>query len=590
MKNLIRVLFFVIYLGFTLSVKAQFSKSVSQDDSLAGFDLNSIYQQAVFRGITAEEMPYYVNACKRGFINEKYKINRDHFSSQFYNGLSKIATAYCLNEDFENSVPTATAFPKIDTIKTSGGIAGWTALSGINSATVGSCLLASSCCTSNPNALVVIGHDSTGYIDPGIGSAYPIYSVFGDSINKGTGYNAFTCRGKYFIKLNNNIPNGGINQVVKTFTVTPSNSLFTFAALVVAQGGHCCCDGNGISVKLRDCSGNLLPTPQFSMVPSQQSSSVCPGYIPCTSMTGSVTFNPAVASGWVRTKWNVAAVNLTPYIGTCITIEANTFDCPYYGHAGYGYFDSQCDSMYILNNSQRLSAVSNTITINSCAALTDTLMAPMGLGPYIWTGPPGFTTANTQSITTNIPGTYTLSMNGFSSYAPTFKYIVLSHAATNIPVTSANTIICQGDSTILNATGATSFTWSTGANSNSITVTPSVTTSYTVNGVNDKGCPAKGVYTQSVSVCTGVNATTEYLNDFSIQPNPNNGEFIILKKEERNLTMEVYNTFGQMILSRNLSEYKTAVNISEYSNGIYFIKLFRNSKLLFVTKIVKAGS
>ncbi|HCQ30582.1 MAG TPA: hypothetical protein DIU39_09865, partial [Flavobacteriales bacterium] len=53
---------------------------------------------------------------------------------------------------------------------------------------------------------------------------------------------------------------------------------------------------------------------------------------------------------------------------------------------------------------------------------------------------------------------------------------------------SGNDTICQGDNTILTATGGTTYTWSTGSSGNSITVSPSTNTSYSVIGTDANGC------------------------------------------------------------------------------------------------------
>jgi hypothetical protein len=56
--------------------------------------------------------------------------------------------------------------------------------------------------------------------------------------------------------------------------------------------------------------------------------------------------------------------------------------------------------------------------------------------------------------------------------------------------------ICSGSTTSLIASGATTYTWNTGSNSSSITVSPSVTTVYTVSS-NDATC---GLITQTSTV------------------------------------------------------------------------------------------
>jgi hypothetical protein len=59
-------------------------------------------------------------------------------------------------------------------------------------------------------------------------------------------------------------------------------------------------------------------------------------------------------------------------------------------------------------------------------------------------------------------------------------------------------IVCPGQSTLLQATGAQNYTWSTGATSDSLRVSPNVTTTYTVTGVNSNGCAGKAVVTVTV--------------------------------------------------------------------------------------------
>lgn len=593
--------FYLLLLCFY--IKSQNNSLIFSNDSLFGFDFNSIRILADARGIDSSEFNFFFESQKREFIRNKYNLKSEiDFNEKWYSSnLSKIAVSYCQNEDFENSVSSSTLIPSLDTIKTINGLNGWMSLSGINSGSVNSCVLSTACCTNNPSGIVLIKHDTLGYFDALIGNSYRIFSVFGDSLNKGNVYNPFVCKGNSIVKLNNQQAGAGINRLAKSFTVTPSNSLFTFAYMVIAQGGHCCCDNNGVAVKIKDCSGNLLPCPQFSMAPSQQSSSLCPGYIPCLSSGSSVTMYNSTSPAFIYSRWKISAVDLTPFIGSCVTIEMNAFDCPYSGHAGYGYFDAQCDSMHIKWNSKRISAVTNTINLKSgsnnitniasCAAVTDTLEAPIGLEPYIWTGPLGFTTATTRSITTNIAGIYTLSIGGFGSFTPTYKYINLTHSIVPIPVVSSNSIICSGDSVSLFASGVNTYTWSTGSNSPSIVVTPSITTTYTVLGTTQFGCPASAIYTQSVAVCTGINATTKYLNDFIVTPNPSNGEFVIKNANYTdNLKVEIINTFGQMVLKESIHTENTVIKLNNVSDGIYFIQLNKDGKLLYATKIIKISN
>jgi hypothetical protein len=58
------------------------------------------------------------------------------------------------------------------------------------------------------------------------------------------------------------------------------------------------------------------------------------------------------------------------------------------------------------------------------------------------------------------------------------------------PTIAGNLVICQGQSTTLTATGGTSYLWSNGAATRSITVNPASTTSYTVTATNANNCSA----------------------------------------------------------------------------------------------------
>ena len=126
-----------------------------------------------------------------------------------------------------------------------------------------------------------------------------------------------------------------------------------------------------------------------------------------------------------------------------------------------------------------------TVTVNSatiCVGNTATLTAN-GATSYTW---------NTGAAT----ATYTDSPTGNTSYTVTgIDGNNCSNTATStvtvnsLPTVSANTAtICVGDMATLTASGATSYTWNTGSNSASITDSPTVTTTYTVNGTDGNNC------------------------------------------------------------------------------------------------------
>ncbi|MCC6373129.1 MAG: T9SS type A sorting domain-containing protein [Bacteroidia bacterium] len=74
----------------------------------------------------------------------------------------------------------------------------------------------------------------------------------------------------------------------------------------------------------------------------------------------------------------------------------------------------------------------------------------------------------------------------------------------NSPLTLANpsVAVCIGNSFILNAGGSSTYTWSTGANTFSTLITPTVNTNYTVSATNSLGCISTAVSTVIVNSTT----------------------------------------------------------------------------------------
>jgi gliding motility-associated-like protein/uncharacterized repeat protein (TIGR01451 family) len=76
-----------------------------------------------------------------------------------------------------------------------------------------------------------------------------------------------------------------------------------------------------------------------------------------------------------------------------------------------------------------------------------------------------------------------------------------------VNISASASVICSGSSSTLAASGAGSYTWSPGAQtSTTIVVTPSVTTSYTLTGVNG-GCSGSSVITITVNALPTITAS-----------------------------------------------------------------------------------
>jgi hypothetical protein len=136
---------------------------------------------------------------------------------------------------------------------------------------------------------------------------------------------------------------------------------------------------------------------------------------------------------------------------------------------------------------------------------------------------------------------------------------------------SATTIICMGEPANLTASGANTYTWSTGQTGASITTTAALNanTTYTVTGTDVNGCSEQAIVTQITDVCTGVNTIGNSIS-LGVYPNPNQGEFMV--ETNVGINVSVINSLGQVVYSEKTTSLKTTINISHLNNGIYFVK------------------
>lgn len=141
--------------------------------------------------------------------------------------------------------------------------------------------------------------------------------------------------------------------------------------------------------------------------------------------------------------------------------------------------------------------VSNTtVCVNSVATLSANTNSPFG--GFVWynslTGPAQTTVGSvfTSSVMSS-PGTYTV----YVGLCPGNFRVPAVITVVNPPVISATSAsICGAQTATLIASGGTTYTWSTGSNSATITVNPASTTVYTVTATN--GCTAQTTTTVNV--------------------------------------------------------------------------------------------
>lgn len=204
-----------------------------------------------------------------------------------------------------------------------------------------------------------------------------------------------------------------------------------------------------------------------------------------------------------------------------------------------------------------------------------------GATTYSWTTGPCISTPTNAShffsnITNTCNGIYSVigtDANGCSGTAT--LNLLVSPLPVLTPITS-NSIICgppfQGTATLTaGGSGSTFWSWIPGnLLGPSVSVSPSVTTTYSVTGVSAVGCATFAVVTQSVSTCTGLSSVASAKEDLLIYPNPTSGIVTLSGVEGK---VEVYNVLGELVLSPlEGGQGDVNLDLSQQPSGIYFIK------------------
>jgi hypothetical protein len=159
----------------------------------------------------------------------------------------------------------------------------------------------------------------------------------------------------------------------------------------------------------------------------------------------------------------------------------------------------------------------------------------------------------------------------------------LYNSGSGLTLSTSSSTICLGESKVLSASGATNYLWSTGATTSSITVTPSVSTVYTVTTTYSVGCTDMRTVNVTVNPCTGINES-ENSQLLSIFPNPAKTELNI-NTDINYSSLVIVNSLGQVLLKK---EKMDALSIESLSNGVYFIQLLnKENKVIAIKKFIK---
>ena len=146
-----------------------------------------------------------------------------------------------------------------------------------------------------------------------------------------------------------------------------------------------------------------------------------------------------------------------------------------------------------------------SITYSSSAFCSDandptpTISNNAGAGTFSSTAGLVFISTSTGEIdiSGSTAGSYVITYTDTDAATATFDLAI--NTIPTVTVSASVGTICDGESTILTASGANSYTWSNGGTGASITVSPSTTTLFTATGTDSNGCTSSGGTTITVN-------------------------------------------------------------------------------------------
>ncbi len=233
------------------------------------------------------------------------------------------------------------------------------------------------------------------------------------------------------------------------------------------------------------CSNTATASISVGLAPSiaLNSATVCAGVTATLSASGVSTYT------W-NTGSNSASIAVTPTITTTYSVSGNLAGCA---------VAASKTATVTVNLLPIVASNSKTGCLGAVKTLTAT-----GASTYLWSTGAVTPVISVIPLTTTSYTVVGTAVNGCTNSA------VGTVTVFSLPVVaSTSSSICIGGNSILTASGASTYSWSSGAATSTIAVTPTTTTSYTVTGTATvTGCKNTAVGTVTVNNLPTVSATS----------------------------------------------------------------------------------
>ena len=278
------------------------------------------------------------------------------------------------------------------------------------------------------------------------------------------------------------------------------------------------------------CNGTVTPVPSGGTPPYtyawnpmiSNTSAVCPGTYTCTvtdaatnTATATVTVGQPIALTVSVTSVNAICGNpngsatatpsggTPPYTASWNSVPVqNTLTATGLLPGSYTVTitdQNACTATntVIITNQAGPTASISSVTSVSCNSMCDgsaTASVSGGTAPYTYAWSPAG--GNTPTISNACAGNYSMTVTDANGCTATASVSITQPAPVNITISPSYPTICSGNSLVMYGSGGMTYVWyPSSQTTQSITVSPTVTTTYTLAGTDPMGCTGTAVST-----------------------------------------------------------------------------------------------
>ncbi len=248
-----------------------------------------------------------------------------------------------------------------------------------------------------------------------------------------------------------------------------------------------------VSGTVGSCTGTATVTITVNTVPVisvSGTTTICDGASTTLTASGATSYSWLPAIG--LSNPSIANPIANPSTTTTYTVSGTTGGC------------TGTTTLTIAVNSSPVTTAGGIATI--CSGVSTGLTSG-GATTYSWSPITGLSSPTAQNPTATPAATTTYTVTGTSAGCSSTATVTVTVNPTPIVSVSGTTTICNGSSTVITASGATSYTWlpATGLSSTTVanpTANPTTTTTYTVSGTTGS--------------CTGTTTVTITVNPIPV--------------------------------------------------------------------------